>query len=59
MRIDVWLWRFLASVLLAFSLWGLLNGLIFRIHGPAFDLALIAGALGGGALWTARRIERD
>jgi len=59
MRIDVWLWRFLGSVLLAFSLFGLLNGFIFRIHGPAFDLVLVAGLLGAGALWAAQRMRRD
>jgi hypothetical protein len=56
---DVWIWRVVGLVLVALSLFGFLNGFFWRIHGPAFDLGIIAGALGGAALWAAERMRRD
>jgi hypothetical protein len=57
--VDVWLWRVVGVLLLAISAYGFLNGFIFRVHGPAFDLGIVAGVLGAAALWAAQRMKRQ
>jgi hypothetical protein len=56
---DLLLWKVVAIVLLAFSLFGLAHGLVFRNHGPAFDLFVVAGALSAAAFYYSRRIATD
>ena len=54
---DVFLWRVVGILLLAFSAYGFLNGFFFRIHGPAFDMGIVAGLLGAAALYAAQRMR--
>ena len=54
---DVWAWRLLGGILAVFSAFGFLNGFLFRIHGPAFDLGIVAGMLAWGAFHAANRMK--
>ena len=54
---DVWIWRVVGIVLLGFSVLGFLNGLVLRIHGPAFDLGIVAGVLAAAAFYAAHKMR--